>query len=105
MNRLTLGIGIIFIFSASLIATGQRQHFPTPPPPATTQVPTTIPSPKNRHLDAVQLQREARELSDLAKSIPIDIDSVNRGMIPKDTAEKLKRIEKLSKHLRGEIGF
>jgi hypothetical protein len=56
-----------------------------------------------KHLDAVQLQREARELSDLAQSVPADVDSVNRGLLPKDLAEKLKRIEKLSKHLRGEI--
>jgi hypothetical protein len=80
-----------------------RGNFPNPPPPL-----APIPAPnrtttKVKHLDAVQLQREARELSDLAQSVPADVDSVNRGLLPKDLAEKLKRIEKLSKHLRGEI--
>jgi hypothetical protein len=54
-------------------------------------------------LDPVQLQREAKELLDLSQSLQSDIESVNRGMLPKDTIDKLKRIQKLAKHLRGEI--
>ncbi len=54
-------------------------------------------------IDPLQLQREARELSDLAKSLPADVDQVNHGLLPKDTIDKLKRIEKLSKHMRGEL--
>ena len=30
-------------------------------------------------------------------------DSVNHGLLPRDTLQKLKRIEKLSKHLRSEL--
>jgi hypothetical protein len=55
------------------------------------------------HIDRVQIEREARELSDLAKTLPSDIDHVNRGLLPKDVLDKLKRIEKLAKHLRGEL--
>ena len=54
-------------------------------------------------MDNLQLEREARELSDLAKSVPLDIEQVKKGLLPKDTVEKLKRIEKLAKHLRGEL--
>jgi len=54
-------------------------------------------------MDNLQLEREARELSDLAKSVPLDIEQVKQGLLPKDTVEKLKRIEKLAKHLRGEL--
>ena len=54
-------------------------------------------------LDPAKLQKEAAELADLARSIPPDIDSVTKGVLPKDMLDKLKRIEKLSKHLRGEI--
>jgi hypothetical protein len=53
--------------------------------------------------DPAQLQREARELLELSQSSQLDIESVNRGLHPKDTIEKLKRIQKLAKHLRGEI--
>lgn len=54
--------------------------------------------------DPVQLQRDARELLELSQSIQPDIDFVNHGLLPKDTIEKLKRIEKLSKRLRSELG-
>jgi len=61
------------------------------------------PPPAHR-IDAVQLQREADELFSLAQSIPTDINSVAKGILPEDVLEELKRIEKLSKRLRGEIG-
>jgi len=54
-------------------------------------------------LDPVQLQSEARELLELSQSLQLDIGSVNHGLLPNDTIGKLKRIEKLAKHLRGEI--
>lgn len=54
-------------------------------------------------IDPDQLQREARELLELSQSLQADIESVNHGLHPKDTDEKLKRIQKLAKHLRGEI--
>lgn len=54
-------------------------------------------------LDPVQLQQEARELLELSESLQGDIESVSRGLHPKDTIEKLKRIQKLAKHLRGEV--
>jgi hypothetical protein len=53
--------------------------------------------------DPAQLQREAHELLDLSQSLQADIESVNQGLHPKDTIEKLKRIQKLAKHLRGEL--
>jgi len=55
------------------------------------------------HIDRLQIEREARELSDLAKTLPTDIDHVNHGLMPKDVIDKLKRVEKLSKHLRSEL--
>jgi hypothetical protein len=57
-----------------------------------------------RRLDPALLQAQARELSVLAQTIPDAINQVNTGTLPKDMNEKLKRIEKLSKALRGEIG-
>jgi hypothetical protein len=54
-------------------------------------------------LDPDQLQREGKELLELSQSLQADIESVTRGLHPKDTSEKLKRIQKLAKHLREEI--
>ena len=62
------------------------------------------PQPQQPRINSIQLEYEANELSNLAESIPVDIKSVMRGTLPKDLLERLKKIEKLSKHLRGELG-
>jgi hypothetical protein len=56
-----------------------------------------------RHIDLVQLQKEADDLARTAQTIPIDMANVRKGTLPKDFILKLKQIEKLSKHLRSEI--
>ena len=61
------------------------------------------PPPQQLSANKQQLDHEAAELSALAQSIPLDINSVTRGTLPKDLLGKLKRIEKLSKQLRSQI--
>lgn len=65
--------------------------------------PTEPASPPKIKLDPVQLERDARELLELSQSVQPDIQAVKQGLQPKDLIEKLKRIQKLAKHLRGEI--
>jgi hypothetical protein len=60
-------------------------------------------APAKRSIDPVKLHAEANELADLARSVPTDMDQVSQGKLPKDLGDKLKRIEKLSKQLRGEL--
>jgi hypothetical protein len=93
------------LLAGSLHCLAQGRKFPTPPQPADRSIsnqkaPTTEPHPP---LDLLELQRESKDLADLARTVPADIESVSRGLLPKDLVEKLKRIEKLSKHLRSEI--
>lgn len=53
---------------------------------------------------APKLMREqAEELAGLAQTIPSDVKQFAGGTLPKDMGSKLKRIEKLSKELRGEL--
>jgi len=59
--------------------------------------------PQPQKLDPVKLREEADELAKLADSMPSDVAQILQGKLPKDTADKLKRIEKLSKHLRGQL--
>jgi type II secretory pathway component HofQ len=59
--------------------------------------------PQARKVDLAKLHQEARDLAQLAQSIPPDVDQAAQGKLPKDLAEKLKQIEKISKHLRGEL--
>jgi hypothetical protein len=54
-------------------------------------------------LNNVQLQKDAKELSDLCASIPPDMDGIKRGLLSKDVLDKLKRVEKLSRRLREEL--
>ena len=100
---------MMVMFNSLLMVCGTlapiQSHWPTPPLPAVTSAPQAKQSTPNRtvRIDPVQLQREARELSDMAKSLPADMDQVGHGLLPKDTVDKLKRIEKLSKHIRSEV--
>src|SRR6476619_7637309 len=57
---------------------------------------------RNRVAD-IQLQKDAKELSELCASLPDDMASVKQGLLPKETIEKLKRVEKLSKRVREQL--
>ena len=61
------------------------------------------PLPPKRTIDLIQVQQDADELATLAASIPTAVNQANHGVIQKDVIEKLKRSEKLAKHLRGEV--
>jgi hypothetical protein len=58
---------------------------------------------KPKALDPAKLRREADELAQLSAGVPSDLSRVAHGQLPKDLADKLKRIEKLAKHLRNEL--
>jgi len=54
-------------------------------------------------LKVAELQGEAGQLADLAASVPAGVEHAGKGLIEKDLLQKLKQIEKLSKHLRNEL--
>jgi hypothetical protein len=83
-----------------------RNNWPHPPQSASQFPPVAKPkvSPLHVGTDPLELQREAKELLELSQSLQPDMDSVNHGILPKETIEKLKRIERLSKRMRGELG-
>lgn len=80
-----------------------RNNSPKPPEPLDPRATEKAPATSSKHIDLVQVQREADDLARTAQTIPSDVASVRKGMLPKDVIEKLKQIEKLSKHLRGEL--
>jgi hypothetical protein len=59
--------------------------------------------PISLRVDAASLRREADELASLAASVPPGVQNLSKGLLEKDLVQKLKQIEKLSKHLRGEL--
>ena len=78
---------------------------PPPPPPLDPEhgKPGQDQARLQQRIDLVKLQREADDLARTAQTIPTDVASVRKGILPKDTIQKLKDIEKLSKRLRSEL--
>ena len=103
--RLAVSFLLLILFASCPVASAQgKTGFPRPPQPADTSITQAKPAHSaTLRLDPVQLQRDAKELLALSQSLQPDIEYVNRGLLPKDTIEKLKRIEKLSKHLRSQL--
>lgn len=55
------------------------------------------PAPPHARIDLVELREDADDLARLSQTIPADVASMQRGILPKDMLDKLKRIEKVSK--------
>jgi hypothetical protein len=72
---------------------------------AESQFDKSIPAPAHQTLsvDITKLRQDAAELAALAQSIPPAVEQTTKGLLPKDLDQKLKRIEKLAKHLRSQI--
>ena len=107
VHRCILSVAALLFFASSMVPQTPGRGFPTPPPSLDqekqAQVPGQHPSTGGRHTDLEQAQREAGELARIAQTVPADLTKVREGMLPKDAIEKLKQIEKLSKHLRSEL--
>jgi hypothetical protein len=105
VTKLLCSVPVLLLFASVEASAQHRPTYPHPPQAADTATVESVQpqlSPR-AHLDAAQLQQEAQELSSLAQDLTLDIDAVNRGLLPKDTVSKLKRVEKLAKRLRKEI--
>jgi hypothetical protein len=102
-----LGPEILLIAIVLVIGSGGQVHrgYPTPPTPSDREEAQKSPDPKLPYprMDGVALEREAKEMAALAATIPGDVEQMKKGLLPIDTLDKLKRIEKLSKQLRGQI--
>jgi hypothetical protein len=94
---------LLMLLVTPAISQTTGHHFPTPPEPLDPQTPTKQPSAPSHRIDLDQLQRDADDLARTAQTIPSDVASVRKGVLPKDVIEKLKQIEKLSKRLRNEL--
>ena len=95
------------ILSSSLASAQTRPRAPgqQQASQAEAQMEKNIPPPVVRRstVDFAKLRQEADELAKVAQSVPQDIQNIEKGVFPKDMIQKLKQIEKLSKHLRAEL--
>jgi len=61
------------------------------------------PAPAAQNVTSAQLLQQADEMLSLAQQVRADTERATQGILAKDLKDKLKRIEKLSKQLRGEL--
>jgi hypothetical protein len=100
---------VSFLLGCCLLGTAQMVPTSAPMPQTTDPMPSMPPftvsqkPPQPPAVNSAALQREAKELLDLSQSLQPDIQAISRGLLSKGLLDKLKRIEKLSKQLRGEI--
>lgn len=91
------------------LATAQMVPTSAPIPQTTNPMPSMPPfavsqkPPQPSRVNPAELQQKAKELLDLSQSVQPDIQALSRGLLAKNLADRLKRIEKLSKQLRNEI--
>ena len=101
----------LLLFAFLLSASAAFAQGPYPPDghqqadQAERQFEKTVPPPIHQQpsVDFAKVKRDADELMLLSQSIHSSIDSVGKGMLPKDLIEKLKQVEKLSKRLRSQL--
>ena len=69
--------------------------------------PTIVkPEPRTFNSRALRLQainQDASELSALSASMQSDLNQLRKGMLSRDLAQNLKKMEKLAKKLRQEV--
>jgi predicted nucleic acid-binding Zn ribbon protein len=73
-------------------------------PPRIKDEPLSVTQPKRDWAtELAKVKRDAQTLAELAQTIPPGIDQAQKGVLPKDLLENLKRIEKLSRHIRHQL--
>lgn len=54
-------------------------------------------------VDVTELKTKANELVTMSQALSAQLDQIGNGKYPKDLIDNLKKIEKLSKHIRSEV--
>jgi hypothetical protein len=103
LSRRIVFLSLVFLTVPSLSQSTMNQHTP-----GGNWSPTIVRPEPPRDLDsrAFKLQaihQDAQDLSSLSAQLQSDLQQLQKGLLPKDLAQNLKRIEKLSKKLRQEV--
>jgi hypothetical protein len=85
------------------LASAQRGHHD--PTPQDRDANPERPLATRATVDPAQLKKDADELAQLASTVPADVARAINGILDKDLQNRLKKIEKLSKRLRGELAL
>ena len=101
LTHVTVCLAVMLVLSLSCVA--QNSRVLPPQMRHAQELQAQNESMDSHPVDTQALAREADELATLAASVRPDVHNLSRGILAKDLAQKLKQIEKLSKHLRSEV--
>jgi hypothetical protein len=98
-------ISSLFLLVVGLILTVsvQGQGVNTMHPPEIDAQKHASPEDLRDRMQDVQFQKDAKELAEICASVREDVDGLKQGLVSKDLVERLKRMEKLSKHVREQL--
>src|ERR1700722_20036851 len=91
------------IFPAQISASKAVTHRPSDNAISDDRIGSSARQPAVQRVNPAQIKNDADELAKLAATVPTDVARANSGILAKDLKDRLKRIEKLSKKLRGEL--
>ena len=106
MKTITVCLFVILLWAVSMSAQVPGIHRPGTIEAGKAENQAQVPpqyNPRPKPADPAVLKREAEELTKLAAALPDDVERAAKGSVAADLNERLKRIEKLSKHLRREL--
>ena len=101
LTQVTVSLAVMLVMS--LLCMAQNSRMLPPQMRHAQEVQAQNESMDTRPVDTQALAREADELAALAVAVRPDVHNLGRGVLAKDLSQKLKQIEKLSKHLRSEL--
>jgi hypothetical protein len=102
---------MIAVTSRPIEAWSQASGRPVPPGQSAANQATRqaeqveAPAPVPQKVTPAEVLQQANELLSLAQQVHADAERATQGLVSKDLKDKLKRIEKLSRRLREELGW
>lgn len=108
LGRLPLSARVVFLSLVllSVPVLSQQSNMPQRVPGGSWSPAVVRPEPPTLNSRAFRLQainQDASELSALSASMPSDLSQLRKGILSKDLAQNLKKMEKLAKKLRQEV--
>jgi len=91
------------LFAATAATAQQNQNLNVGHPQEISVQHHATPEELRDRVAKAQFQKDLQELSELCNSVPHDMDGVKQGVLSKDVIDRLKRMEKLSKHVREQL--
>jgi len=99
-----LGLVSLFLVTVVLLVFPTMSQNVNPAHPAEIGVQKHVSPDEMRERAAnAQLQKDAKELNALCTAVSGDMDGIQHGDMSKDLLDRLKRMEKLSKHMREQL--